>query len=180
MGRTQGGNNNAYCQDNPTSWVDWSLLQDPGWRSLTDLTARLLRLRREHPVLRRKAFFSGRPHGPDGLRDVTWFAGSGREMTDADWFAPGATLGMFLSGREIPQRDAKGEPVTDDSFLCVLHADHTPASFPLPGAPWAASWELLVDTSLEEQSADPGSRLPAGTRMVLPARSALVLRAVPV
>jgi isoamylase len=179
MGRTQGGNNNAYCQDNTTSWIDWSLREDPGWRSLFDLTARLLRLRRAHPVLRRKAFFSGRPHGPEGLRDVTWFGGSGTEMTDADWFAPGATLAMYLSGSEIPQRDARGEPVTDDSFLCVLHAGRTPAAFPLPGAPWAAAWELLVDTSLEDQSEDTGSRLPAGTRMVLPARSALVLRALP-
>ncbi len=179
MGRTQGGNNNAYCQDNPIGWVDWSLLEDPGWRSVTDLTARLLRLRRTHPVLRRKAFFSGRPHGPEGLRDVTWFSGSGMEMTDADWFTPGATLAMFLSGREIPQRDARGEPVRDDSFLCVLHGADTPAPFPLPGAPWAASYELLVDTSLEEQSQAPNSGLSAGTRMMLPARSALVLRALP-
>lgn len=128
-------------------------------------------------MLRRKAFFSGRPHGPEGLRDVTWFGASGQQMTDADWFAPGATLAMFLSGREIPQRDARGVPVTDDSFLCVLHAADAPASFALPGAPWATSYELLVDTSREEQAEAPGTELPAGTRMVLPERSALVLRA---
>ncbi len=68
MGRTQGGNNNAYCQDNETGWVDWSLLDQPQWRELTALTARVLTLRRTHPVLRRRAFFSGRAQAPDGLR----------------------------------------------------------------------------------------------------------------
>jgi isoamylase len=175
MGRTQGGNNNAYCQDDPTSWIDWSLLEEPGWRRLFDLTARLLRLRREHPVLRRRAFFSGRPHGPQGLRDLAWFTGYGEEMTEADWFAPGATLGMYLSGRDIPQRDAQGAPVVDDSFLCLLHAGTGPVSFPLPGPPWAASYEVLVDTSREEQHRAPGTVHPAGTRLEVPARSVLLL-----
>ncbi|MCZ9337752.1 glycogen debranching enzyme GlgX, partial [Streptomyces sp. TRM76130] len=93
LGRTQGGNNNAYCQDNEVGWVDWSLLEDPGWRALTDLTARLVRLRRTHPVLRRRAFFSGRPLTADGLRDLAWFTPRGTEMTEQDWFAPAATLG---------------------------------------------------------------------------------------
>ena len=79
MGRTQGGNNNAYCQDNETSWVDWSLLERPEWRALRDLTARLITLRREHPVLRRGTFFSGRPASRQGLRDLAWFTpGGGR------------------------------------------------------------------------------------------------------
>lgn len=78
FGRTQRGNNNAYCQDNEISWVDWSLLDEPGWRALFDLTSRLIALRHRHPVLRRRAFFSGRAHSVDGLRDLAWFTPAGR------------------------------------------------------------------------------------------------------
>ncbi|WP_406142970.1 glycogen debranching protein GlgX [Streptomyces anulatus] len=176
MGRTQGGNNNAYCQDNETGWLDWSLLEEPAWRELTELTARVLTLRRTHPVLRRRAFFSGRAQAPDGLRDLAWFARDGREMTEGDWYAPAATLGLYLSGRDIPGRDARGEPVTDDSFLAVLHAGAEPTVFALPGAPWAARYELVLDTSREEQTEAPGTVLDGGTEMTVPARSVLLLR----
>ncbi|WP_262506098.1 glycogen debranching protein GlgX [Streptomyces sp. CB00271] len=176
MGRTQGGNNNAYCQDNATGWLDWSLLEQPQWRELTELTARVLTLRRTHPVLRRRAFFSGRAQAPDGLRDLAWFARDGREMTEGDWYAPAATLGLYLSGRDIPGRDARGEPVTDDSFLAVLHAGAEPTAFALPGAPWAARYELVLDTSREEQTEAPGTVLDGGTEMTVPARSVLLLR----
>ncbi|MFH9607379.1 glycogen debranching protein GlgX [Streptomyces sp. NPDC017448] len=176
MGRTQGGNNNAYCQDNETGWLDWSLLEQPQWRELTALTARLLTLRRTHPVLRRRAFFSGRAQAPDGLRDLAWFARDGREMTEADWYAPAATLGLYLSGRDIPGRDARGEPVTDDSFLAVLHAGAEPTLFALPGAPWASAYALVVDTSREEQAEAPGTVLEGGTELAVPARSVLLLR----
>ncbi|KAA6203202.1 glycogen debranching protein GlgX [Streptomyces parvus] len=178
MGRTQGGNNNAYCQDNETGWVDWSLLDQPQWRELTALTARVLTLRRTHPVLRRRAFFSGRAQAPDGLRDLAWFARDGREMTEGDWYAPAATLGLYLSGRDIPGRDARGEPVTDDSFLAVLHAGAEPTSFALPGAPWGDTYELVLDTSREEQAEAPGTVLEGGTEVTVPARSVLLLRVV--
>jgi glycogen operon protein len=181
MGRTQDGNNNAYCQDNPISWVDWSLLREspdgePGWRALTELTARLIRLRREHPVLRQRAFFSGRPAHPGGLRDLTWFTARGREMTEGDWYTPGATLGMYLSGDEMAERDPLGRELTDESFLLVLHADHRPTRFLLPGAPWAGAYEVLVDTSLEEQAEPPGRRHEAGTGLTVPGRTLLLLR----
>ena len=143
MGRTQGGNNNAYCQDNPTSWIDWSLRDEPGWRSLFDLTARLMRLRRAHPVLRRKAFFSGRPHGPDGLRDVAWFGALGTEMADADWFTPGATLAMFLSGSDIPDgtRAANPSPTTVSCASCTPATPRRPSRCPAcPGPPATRSW----------------------------------------
>ncbi|WP_432004466.1 glycogen debranching protein GlgX [Streptomyces parvus] len=178
MGRTQGGNNNAYCQDNATGWVDWSLLDQPQWRELAALTARVLTLRRTHPVLRRRAFFSGRAQAPDGLRDLAWFARDGREMTEGDWYAPAATLGLYLSGRDIPGRDARGEPVTDDSFLAVLHAGAEPTSFALPGAPWGDAYELVLDTSREEQAEAPGTVLDGGTEVTVPARSVLLLRVV--
>ncbi|MFJ4824046.1 glycogen debranching protein GlgX [Streptomyces bacillaris] len=176
MGRTQGGNNNAYCQDNEIGWLDWSLLEQPEWRELTALTARVLRLRQTHPVLRRRAFFSGRAQAPDGLRDLAWFARDGREMTEGDWYAPAATLGLYLSGRDIPGRDARGEPVTDDSFLAVLHAGAEPVAFELPEAPWAERYELVLDTSREDQAEPPGTVLEGGTELTVPARSVLLLR----
>ncbi|MEK2471601.1 glycogen debranching protein GlgX [Streptomyces noursei] len=185
MGRTQHGNNNAYCQDNPTGWLDWSLLEDPHWRGLAALTARLIALRRAHPVLRRRAFFSGRPQRRGGLRDLAWFGADGTEMTEADWYAPGATLAMYLSGNDIPQRDARGVRVTDDSFLAVLHAGAEPRSVVLPGLPWAGSYALLVDTSVEPPPDGTAEHLPesgtfaAGAALTVPGRTVLLFRAVP-
>ncbi|WP_405535345.1 glycogen debranching protein GlgX [Streptomyces sp. NBC_00075] len=178
LGRTQGGNNNAYCQDNEISWVDWSLLEDPGWRALTELTARLIELRHRHPVLRRRAFFSGRAHSADGLRDLAWFTAGGTEMTERDWYAPAATLGMYLSGRDIPGRDARGAPIVDDSFLAILHAGDAPTDFTLPGAPWAERYEVVVDTSREEQGEAPGVEYRAGEAIRVPGRAVVLLRVV--
>ncbi|GHH53417.1 glycogen debranching protein GlgX [Streptomyces candidus] len=177
MGRTQRGNNNAYCQDNGTSWVDWSLLDDPQWRALFDLTSRLLALRHAHPVLRRRAFFSGRPQGVDGLRDLAWFTVRGEEMTPADWYAPAATIGMYLSGTDIPGRDEQGRPVTDDSFLAVLHAGEDAVDVVLPGPPWAVAYEVVVDTSSEEQGDAEGARHEGGAVLTVPGRAVLLLRA---
>ncbi|MEU9113829.1 glycogen debranching protein GlgX [Streptomyces sp. NPDC048483] len=179
MGRTQHGNNNAYCQDNPTSWLDWSLLDDPQWRPLADLAARLIALRRAHPVLRRRAFFSGRPQGGGGLRDLAWFTADGTEMTEQDWYAAGATLGMYLSGNDIAQRDARGIRIVDDSFLAVLHADADARPVVLPGPPWAQSYELLVDTGREEQPGPAEPPYPAGSTVTAAGRSVLVFRVIP-
>ncbi|AYG80311.1 Glycogen operon protein GlgX [Streptomyces hundungensis] len=178
MGRTQGGNNNAYCQDGEVSWVDWSLRDEPGPRGLLELATRLVALRHRHPVLRRRAFFSGRARGADGLRDLAWFTVRGEEMTEQDWYAPAATLGLYLSGRDIPGRDARGAPVTDDSFLILLHSADRPASCVLPGPPWAASYERVVDTAREDQAEAPGGTHRGGDTVTLPARSLLVLKVV--
>ncbi|MFB6440264.1 glycogen debranching protein GlgX [Streptomyces sp. NPDC056411] len=179
MGRTQHGNNNAYCQDNATSWVDWSLLAAPHWRRLADLAARLIALRRAHPVLRRRAFFSGRPQGRGGLRDLAWFTADGTEMTEGDWYAPGATLAMYLSGNDISQRDARGVRIVDDSFLVVLHAGPRPRPLTLPGPPWAQSYELLLDTGREDLPEAAPPVHPAGGTLTLQGRSVLLFRAVP-
>jgi isoamylase len=176
LGRTQRGSNNAYCQDNEISWVDWGLREDPGWAALTDLTARLIELRHRHPVLRRRAFFSGRARSADGIRDLAWFTARGTEMTERDWYAPAATLGMYLSGRDIPGRDERGDPILDDSFLAVLHAGDRPVSFVLPGPPWAERYEVVVDTSREEQGQAPGVVHRAGTAITVPARAVLLLK----
>lgn len=179
MGRTQYGNNNAYCQDNATSWLDWSLLDDPEWRPLADLAARLIALRRAHPVLRRRAFFSGRPHQQGGLRDLAWFTPDGTEMTEQDWYTPGATLGMYLSGNDISQRDDRGIRIVDDSFLAVLHAADRPCPFTLPGPPWARAYELVVDTAREDRPGAEQPPYPAGSSLTLAGRSVVLFRAVP-
>ncbi|WP_084704076.1 glycogen debranching protein GlgX [Phaeacidiphilus oryzae] len=179
MGRTQGGNNNGYCQDNETGWIDWSLREDPEWAALLDLTRRLVRLRRNHPVLRQRAFFSGRPSHPGGLRDLAWFTPAGTEMTEEDWFAPGRTIGMFLSGRDMSEPDPLGREVRDRSFLLLLHAAAHQTRFTLPDARWADGYELLVDTAREDQAEPPGDRHPAGARIALAARSALLLCSLP-
>jgi glycogen operon protein len=176
LGRTQRGNNNAYCQDNEISWLDWTLLDDPSWRPLFDLTSRLIALRHRHPVLRRRAFFSGRAHSADGLRDLAWFTAHGEEMTEGDWYAPAATLGMYLSGRDIPGRDERGAPITDDSFLAILHAGDAPTTFTLPGPPWADRYEVVVDTSREEQGQAPGVVHDAGAGLTVEGRSVVLLR----
>ncbi|MCX5194266.1 glycogen debranching protein GlgX [Streptomyces sp. NBC_00249] len=178
FGRTQGGNNNAYCQDNETGWVDWSLLEDPAWSELFALARRLISLRQAHPVLRRRAFFSGRAQGADGLRDLAWFTPAGAEMTERDWYAPAAALGLYLSGRDIPGRDERGRQVSDDSFLALLHAGDRPVEWVLPGPPWADAYELVLDTSRESQAAPPATRHRGGEGLTVPARSVLLLRVV--
>jgi glycogen operon protein len=127
-------------------------------------------------VLRRRAFFSGRAHSADGLRDLAWFTARGTEMTEGDWYAPAATLGMYLSGRDIPGRDERGDPILDDSFLAVLHAGEKPVRFTLPGPPWAEHYEVLVDTSREDQTEGPGTVHAAGTDITVPERAVLLLR----
>ncbi len=175
MGRTQRGNNNAYCQDNEISWVDWDL--KPEWRSLLDFARRVVHLRRRHPVLRQSVFFTGEPVWPDGLQDIAWFTPQGRQMAQEDWFAPARTLGMYLSGRDIRQRGPHGERVVDDSFLLIVHADPDHVPFTLPGAPWAQEYELVLDTSLDDDpGARDGTRYPAGATIPLEGRSLLLLR----
>ncbi|MEW2348974.1 MULTISPECIES: glycogen debranching protein GlgX [unclassified Streptomyces] len=176
LGRTQGGNNNAYCQDNGIGWLDWSLLDAPEWRAQCALVARLVALRRAHPVLRRRSFFTGRALFADGRRDVAWFTARGEELTEDDWYAPGRSLGMYLSGRDLPARDAGGAPVVDDSFLLFLHAGPEPVGLTLPGPPWAASYEVVVDTAAEDQEEAPGTVHAAGATVRVEGRSVVVLR----
>lgn len=97
-------------------------------------------------------------------------------MTERDWYAPTGTLALYLSGRDIPGRDERGTPVTDDGFHIVLHAGHAPVEVTLPGAPWAEAYEVAVDTAAEQQTAEPGTVHPGGARITVPGRSVLVLR----
>jgi isoamylase len=182
IGHTQGGNNNAYCQDNETSWLDWSA--DAVDCGLLAVTRQLLALRRDHPVLRQPAFFRGKPPFGDGPKDLAWFTPDGREMTGDDWNAPhGHTLGMFLAGDGIRARGPRGERVTDDSFLLWLHAGAEDTTVRLPGPPWAEAYAVVLDTADEPGTGDAGDPpgrhgrvLPGWASRTLTGRSCLLLR----
>ncbi len=173
--RTQGGNNNAYCHDDETSWIDWDLDKDA--QDLLAFARRLLALRAASPVLRRRSFFDGRP-GPDGVQDLAWLRPDAGEMTHEDWLTDGPrTLGVYLNGRAIRRRGPHGEPVVDDSYLAVFHGGDETVTCTLPGPPWASGYELVFDTAVEN-AAFTGSRpAAAGTEIDVIARSVVLLRA---
>ncbi|GAC1324939.1 MAG: glycogen debranching protein GlgX [Mycobacteriales bacterium] len=172
--RTQGGNNNAYCQDNETSWVDWDLGADA--TALRAFVSRLVHLRRSSPVLRQRAFFQGLPAHDDGVKDLAWFTATGHEMADADWLqAEAQTLGMYLDGQGIRSRGPRGEPIVDSSYLIVLHAGGNVCTFRLPGPPWATTYEVVVDTAAEDGIGAP-SQVPAGADLLLTGHSLVLLR----
>ncbi|UVJ38514.1 glycogen debranching protein GlgX [Arthrobacter sp. CJ23] len=173
-GRSQGGNNNAYCQDSELSWVHW----DNPDQELLDFTAAASRLRREHPVFRRRRFFDGhpapRPEG-EGLPDVVWLDTDGTPMTEQDWnngFA--RSLAMFLNGGAIPTPDEHGQPIIDDHFLLCFNAHDAAVQYTLPPAAYAEKWDMVLDTCFG--NAD-GRAFGAGSELLIPAKSLVVLKA---
>ena len=143
--RTQQGNNNAYCQDNEISWLNWNL--DDEQKALLEFTKRLIQLRRDHPVFRRPKFFQGRRIRGSEIRDVMWFNPGGNEMTDEEWNSPFVRcLGMLLSGDTIDVQNFEGEPIRDDTFLLLINAHHEPLQFVLPGQE-RVKWQLILDTA---------------------------------
>jgi isoamylase len=150
FGRTQKGNNNAYCQDNETSWYDWDW--SDAQRSLFEFTKRLLRLRRSHPALHRVKFFQGRAIHASHLRDIVWLRNDGQPMSEADWDDHQTRcFGMFLAGRGIDDVDEEGRPIVDDDLLILLNAGPTEIEFHVPPLPEVReAWRLLVDTADDE------------------------------
>ncbi|MGW3961785.1 glycogen debranching protein GlgX [Amycolatopsis sp. NPDC005003] len=150
LGRTQQGNNNAYCQDNELSWVDWSLLERN--RELFEFTSGVVSLRHRHPVFRRRRFFAGRPiRRGDELRDIAWFTPAGDEMTDQDWEAGfGRSIMVFLNGTAIPDLDARGERVVDDSFLLCFNAHDDDITMTIPDGGYGAEWAIVLDSATGE------------------------------
>ncbi|GAA1726356.1 glycogen debranching protein GlgX [Streptomyces yatensis] len=187
FGRTQGGNNNAYCQDNEVSWVRWPdhvKGQDGEWedRSALELlrfTRSLVWLRRDHPVFRRRRFFHGRPvEGThDELSDIAWFTHEGEEMIPRDWQAAHAkSLAVFLNGSAISEPGVRGERITDDSFLLLFNAHHEPLDFVVP-IDHGKQWQVIVDTAVPA-GVEPGSgtKVAAGDVLTLVDRSLMVLQ----
>jgi glycogen operon protein len=155
MGRTQRGNNNAYCQDNELSWLDWSLRERN--ELLSSFVSRLAEIRREHPLLRRRRFFQGRRIvGPD-IKDVVWLNPDGREMTDEEWGQSFARcLGMYLAGRAIDEQDNRGRELIDDDLLILMNAHHEEIPFTLPGFKEPTRWHAVLDTRYESGVAPDG------------------------
>jgi isoamylase len=175
LGRTQQGNNNVYCQDNELSWIDWTAAREH--EVLTEFTARLAALRREHPVFRRQRFFQGRPIRGSSMHDIAWLRPDGRHMTERDWTAELApTIAIFLNGRGIPDRNQIGERIVDDSFLLLINAHHEPVTFTLPSESYGRGWEIVLDTA-DPLLAGIGRRHPLpGGRQRIPARAMRVLQ----
>ena len=153
IGRTQRGNNNAYCQDNEISWYDWRL--DDRKRALLDFTSRLIEFRRKHPNLRRHKFFQGRPIRGSEVKDVMWLRADGAEMTDEEWGAGWhRALGLLLNGDALEIRDEKGRRVTDATLLVLLNGHHEPIAFTLPACVLEARWVMVFDTNRPDVKPD--------------------------
>ncbi len=173
LGRTQGGNNNAYCQDNEVSWLDWAAIDADLW----SFVAHVVGLRRTSPALRQEAFFEGSEvPGTGGTRDLAWFAPGGEQLTNRDWFDTGLqTIGMYLDGRGLRHRDQRGRPVVGDSWLVWLHAGPEPVDVVLPAAPWGDGYELVLATEYPTGVPPRPTALPPG-EVRLPDRSVWALR----
>jgi glycogen operon protein len=150
VGRSQAGNNNAYCQDNELTWLDWQL--DDDRRDLLAFTGRLLRLRATEPVFRRRDFFQGRPITGGDVKDVYWINPAGREMQQEDWSTPLSCLGVLLVGEEIADLDDDGARITGNSFLLLFNASAGPVDFVLPERLAALDEQVVFDTASAESA----------------------------
>ena len=174
-GRTQRGNNNAYCQDNELSWFDWKL--DHSDRKLLAFTQQLIALRQAHPVFRRRRFFHGRHIRGAEVKDLSWFRPDGKEMTDEDWNKGYVRcLGLRLSGDALEETDSKGRPLLDDTFLLLLNAHHEPLPFTLPAHRRGVRWQLVLDTVATIHDKKRVTLLKGGECYDLETRSLVLLR----
>ncbi len=179
LSRTQNGNNNAYCQDNAQSYVDWNL--DANKRALLDFTKRLLRIRAEHPALHRSKFFTGSDVLGAKLRDLAWYGADGRSLPPERWNDPEArSVAMFLAGRGIDDVDETGRSLVDDNLLLILNGADSPVDFALPACESVGEpWELLIDTAndhAEERAKPPAATTLAPRSLKLFRSSSRVLR----
>ncbi|HEY8756821.1 MAG TPA: glycogen debranching protein GlgX [Candidatus Dormibacteraeota bacterium] len=173
IGHTQRGNNNAYCQDNEDSWLDWSAVDEP----LLGFTRRLIALRAGQPVLRRQRFFAGQVGRGQRRKDVVWLDDEGIEMTEAEWDDESRrSLAMLLNGDEIPDHTPDGRQIRGDTLLVILHSHHKDMSWQLPRG-WGHHWEVLLDTA-DAAPCDPPRKVEASDPLLVAARSLVVLRRI--
>jgi isoamylase len=194
LGRSQQGNNNAYCQDNELTWVDWEAADKH--TELLLFTRSLIAFRHAHPAFRRRRFFEGRPvRRGNELRDIAWFTPDGREMHEQDWEVGfGRSVATYVNGEGV-DRDDRGEPVRDDSFVLFFNAYYEPLDFVAPPAEYGREWTVVLDTATGEVRVETAvgfepdlewaehtadhPRVPAGAHVLVPARSLLVLQRIP-
>ena len=171
FGRTQKGNNNAYCQDNEISWLDWANAD----QSFLEFTRALIYLRRNHPVFCRRRWFKGQQIKGVGLEDISWFQPDGAEMTEENWTQDFAkSLGVYLNGRSIRTVGPKGEHIVDDSFYVIFNAHEEPLNFSLPPKKYSRSWTRILDTS-QERIEDSGE-FRGGESIRVEGRSVVLLK----
>ncbi|MDD4865956.1 MAG: glycogen debranching protein GlgX [Mycobacterium sp.] len=174
IGRTQDGNNNAYCQDSELAWMNWSLAEKNA--DLLAFARKVTTLRKVHPVFRRRRFFEGEPirSGPE-VRDIAWLTPAGQEMTHEDWGKPlHKCVAVFLNGEAITAPNARGERVVDDSFLLCFNADERPMEFAMPHADYASEWTMELDTN--DPVGDADQVVNADETIWVPSRSLLLFR----
>jgi isoamylase len=170
MGRTQQGNNNAYCQDNEISWFDWESMD----QGLVEFTRRVIRLRTEHPVFHRPGWFKGRPLRGKGISDVAWLRPDAEAMSDEDWQQEFVkSLMVFLNGDALHDLEPDGTRVRDAAFLLLFNAHHEPLDFTLPPASFGEAWDVTIDTATEVGERE--GRLTAGSAVTVEGRSIVVL-----
>ncbi|PYK07504.1 MAG: glycogen debranching enzyme GlgX [Verrucomicrobia bacterium] len=175
-GRSQSGNNNAYCQDNEISWFNWE--RNEKQNQLLEFTRRLIQLRKEHPVFRRPKFFQGRRIRGSEIRDVMWFNPGGSEMSEEEWASPFVRcLGMLLSGDTMDVLNFEGEPIRDDTFLLLINAHYEPVPFVLPGQE-QIEWQLILDTMHAEGFLTEERKFASGDDLDLGGRATCLLRLV--
>ncbi|MFG2005589.1 glycogen debranching protein GlgX [Spirillospora sp. NPDC048911] len=173
LGRTQQGNNNAYCQDNELSWIDWDAVR----QEELEFVRALAQLRKDHPIFRRRRFFKGGPLG-EGPADIAWLTPTGDTMTDDDWTVGFAkSLGVFLNGEAITEPDPRGRRITDDSFLLLINAHSEYVEFTLPGPEYGERWEYALDT-VSPTTLGERERLKAQDKLDVASRSLIALRRI--
>ena len=174
IGRTQYGNNNVYCQDSELSWMDWSLVDKNS--DQVAFTRKVTALRKNHPVFRRRRFFEGRPiRSGDQVRDIAWLTPAGDEMTSEDWDSDfGKCISVFLNGEALPEPDARGERVVDDSFLLCFNAHDHAVDFVMPHDDYAKEWTAELDTT--DSTGEVKLVVGHGGEVSLPGRALLVFR----
>jgi glycogen operon protein len=178
LGRTQQGNNNVYCQDNELSWVDWT--PDERWAQLLAFSQKVVALRRDHPVFRRRRFFKGAASqgGQSDVGDIAWFTPAGTQMQQSDWQNGDArAVAVFLNGERIQESDKRGQRILDDSFLVIFNAHHEDLEFTLPPKEYGTWWSVLIDTADDGAwASDSGDTYAPGDVVIASPRSTIVLR----
>jgi glycogen operon protein len=172
LGRTQRGNNNAYCQDNEISWVDWESAD----HDLLTFSKKIIHFCRRHPVFNRRKWFKGQPYKGVGVEDIAWFRPDGHEMNEDNWRDDYAkTLGIFLNGKAIPSAGPKGERIVDDNFFLIFNAYHDTISFKLPPQKFGRKWLKILDTA-QGYFEESGEALAAGKPIEIAGRCVVLLK----
>lgn len=172
ISRTQQGNNNAYCQDNEISWLNWNDVD----QDLLKFTQKLIKLRNEHSVFSRKNWFKGVPVKDNGIEDIAWFLPDGTTMTEEHWNQNYAkSVAIFLNGKGLHAMDSKGNPVVDDSFYVIFNAHYEAVSYQIPGEGYGNQWDLAVDTS-QPSGSEQEKQYQAGETIQVEGRSVVALQ----